>query len=573
MATSTHYDAIVVGSGHNGLIAANYLADAGKRVLVVERRGKVGGATVTEEVIPGYQASALSYVSGVLHPRILKDLSLGDHGLTMYQTDMGSANILRDGRHVFLYNELGRTLRGLQEVAPADGDALVAFGLRLEKFAALTGQWLLSPNPPAVDEVMRAFYDSGESELFTEFFTLSVLDLLDRYFTTDIMKGLLSFVAMVSTWGGPRTPGWAYVYGHHATGEYDGHMGQFAFPRGGMGSIAEAMAGRARAKGATVRTNAPVERILVERGRVAGVVLAGGDEIRATTVLSNADPRRTFLSLVDQKELPSEYVTRISRFDERGSMARVFLALDRLPDFVGCAPGEGPQHRGLTLLGADVENFQRAGDAQQHGRVPDDFPIELIIQTVHDDSLAPAGKHLLSTGIQQLPFTLASGQTWDEFKPTFTQNVLNVLESYAPGIKSSILDTATITPLDLEREYALPGGNIFHGAMTLGQLYASRPVPGYASYRSPIAGLYLCGSGTHPGGGVMGAPGHNAAHAVLADEAAGGWQGEQRSTGGGGGLKPTMAQRLMAQPNVRKVALPFARRSAFSKLVERFSRR
>lgn len=571
MATATQYDAIVVGSGHNGLIAANYLADAGKKALVVERRGIVGGATVTEEVIPGYRASACAYVSGVLHPQILKDLRLGDHGLTLYQTDMGSANILRDGRHVFLYRDLSRTLRGLQEVAPADADSLVAYGLRLERFAALTGQWLLSPNPPAVDEVMRAFYESGDGDLFTEFFTLSALDLLERYFKTDIMKGLLTFLAMVSVWGGPRTPGWAYVYGHHATGEYDGHMGQFAFPRGGMGGIAESMAARARAKGADVRVNAPVQRILVEKGRAAGVVLENGDELRATTVLSNADPRRTFLSLVDSKELPNEYLDRIRKFDERGSMARVFLALDRLPDFVGCEPGEGPQHRGLTLLGAEVESFQRVGDAQAHGRVPDDFPIEFIIQTVHDDSLAPAGKHLLSTGIQQLPFELETG-TWDDYNVTFTTNVINVLESYAPGIKNSILGTATITPLDLEREYALPGGNIFHGAMTLGQLYASRPVEGYASYRSPIPGLYLCGSGTHPGGGIMGAPGHNAAHAVLADEAAGGWQGDGRK-GASAAPKATIAQRMMSSPNVRKVALPVARQSAFSKIVSRFSRR
>jgi phytoene dehydrogenase-like protein len=571
MTTSTHYDAIVVGSGHNGLIAANYLADAGKKVLVVERRGKVGGATVTEEVIPGYRASALSYVSGLLHPKILKDLRLDQHGLKLYQTEMGDTNIFRDGRHLFLYRDLSRTLREMQETAPEDANGLVAFGLRLERFAAFTGQWLLSPNPPAVDEVMRTFYESGESDLFTEFFTLSVLDLLERYFKTDLMKGLATFLAVVGVWGGPRTPGWAYVYGHHATGEYDGHMGQFAFPRGGMGSIAESMATRARAKGADVRVNAPVRRILVEKGRTAGVVLENGDELRASTVLSNADPRRTFLSLVEAKELPNEYVDRIRRFDARGSMARVFLALDKLPDFVGLPKGEGPQHRGLTLLGADVEGFQRVADAQQYGRVPGDFPIEFIIQSVHDDTMAPAGKHLLSTGIQQLPFELETG-TWDTYKDTFTKNVIDVMESYAPGIKDSIIDTATITPLDLEREYALPGGNIFHGAMTMGQLYSSRPIPGYASYRSPVPGLYLCGSGTHPGGGVMGAPGHNAAHAVLADEAAGGFQGEARS-GGSSAIKSTIGQRMMSNPSVRKVALPVARQSAFSKIVDRFSKR
>jgi phytoene dehydrogenase-like protein len=418
---------------------------------------------------------------------------------------------------------------------------------------------------------MRTFYESGEGDLFNEFFTLSVLDLLERYFSTDIVKGLFTFLAVVSVWGGPRTPGWSYVYGHHATGEFNGHMGQFAFPRGGMGSIAESLAARARARGAVVRTNAPVASINVERGRVAGVVLENGEEIRASIVLSNADPRRTFLSLIDANYLPDEYRQQITRYDARGSMARVFLALDSLPDFIGCAPGMGPQHRGLTLLGAEVENFQRMGDAQQHGRIPDDFPIEFIIQTTSDDSLAPTGKHLLSTGIQQLPFTLANG-TWDDYRDEFTTKVINVLSDYSPGIRDRIIGTHTITPLDLEREYALPGGNIFHGAMTLGQLYASRPVPGYASYRSPIAGLYLCGAGTHPGGGVMGAPGYNAARAVLADEAAGGWRPQRRS-GVSMVTRTPMRHRLMSKPGVRKVALALARQPLLGSLVDKASKR
>ena len=568
---TSQFDAIVVGSGHNGLIAANYLSDAGKRVAVVERRGRVGGATVTEEVIPGFRASALSYVSGLLHPQILRDLGLNQFGLDLYQTEMGSASILHDGRHLFLYNDLGRTLREMQEVAGADADALVAFGLRLERFAAITGQWLLTPSPPSVHEVMEAFYESGEGDLFNEFFTLSVLDLLERYFSTDIVKGLFTFLAIVSVWGGPRTPGWSYVYGHHATGEFNGHMGQFAFPRGGMGAIAESLAARATARGAVVRTNSPVSSIIVDRGRVGGVVLESGEELSAPVVLSNADPRRTFLSLVDRRDLPDEYVRQITQYDNRGSMARVFLALDSLPDFIGCPPGMGPQHRGLTLLGAEVENFQRIGDAQAHGRVPDDFPIEFIIQTTSDDSLAPAGKHLLSTGIQQLPFELEHG-TWDDYRDEFTAKVINVLSDYSPGIKERIIGTHTITPLDLEREYALPGGNIFHGAMTLGQLYSSRPVPGYESYRSPISGLYLCGAGTHPGGGVMGAPGYNAARAVLVDETAGGWRPGSRK-GVSVVTKAPLRQRMMSKPKVRKAALALARQPLLAPMVNRASKR
>lgn len=576
------YDAIVVGSGHNGLIAANYLADAGKRVLVLERRSRIGGATVTEEFLPGFRASSCSYVSGLLHPRILSDLRLDRSGLTLYQTDMGSANILRDGRHLFLYNELGRTLRELERVAPGESERLTAFGLRLERFASIFNRWLLVDEPPPLGEVADAFASAGEAELFTEFFTLSGLDLVDRYLENDVLRGLMMFLAMVSVWGGPRTPGWSYVYGHHAVGEYDGRMGQFAFPRGGMGAIADALAARATARGATVLTGAEVAGVSVSRGRVAGVHLQDGRDFAAPLVLSNADPRRTLLGLVDARELPDEYRAAAGRFDERGSMARVFLALDALPDFVGLPAGEGPQHRGLTLLGADVEAFERVWDAQRYGRIPDDFPIEFILQTVHDDTMAPAGKHVLSTGIQQLPFELAEG-TWDTEKERFTQKVLDVLETYSPGILNLVIGTHTITPLDLDREYGLPRGNIFHGAMTLGQLFDNRPLPGWGSYRTPVAGLYLCGAGTHPGGGVIGAPGHNAAHAALRDEAGGGWTPRARSgsrwgsrSGGDGGPavgRAPLVHRLMSRPGLRKVAVSLARRPGIGKIADRLSRR
>ena len=566
-------DAIIIGGGHNGLIAANYLADAGLAVTLVERRGVLGGATVTEEQIPGYRASSCSYVSGLLHPKILRDLELGRHGLDLYQTDVGSANILRDGRHVFLFNDLGRTFRELERIAPREPEALAAFGLRLERFATITGQWLLAPDPPTLGEVVSAFEAEGESDLFEEFFTLSVLDLVDRYFASDILKGLMTFLAVVSVWGGPRTPGWSYVYGHHATGEYDGRMGQFAFPRGGMGSIADSLATRAAARGVVIRTDAPVAQIISERGRVAGVVLGDGEEIRARTVLSNADPKRTFLSLLAPRDLPDEFRGRIERFDVRGSMARVFLALDQLPNFIGCPPGEGPQHRGLTLLGAEVEAFERAWDAQRHGRIADDFPIEFIIQSVHDDSMAPAGKHILSAGIQQLPFELAEG-TWDDHRAAFTDKVIDVIDAYSPGIRALVTGTKTITPLDLEREYGLTGGNIFQGAMTLGQLYEGRPVSGYSSYRSPVEGLYLCGAGTHPGGGVMGAPGHNAAHAVLLDRASGGWKPRQRGAiRAPARARAPLAHRLLATPRARRIAVRVAAQPALSKVVARLSRR
>ena len=326
----SQYDAIVIGSGHNGLIAANYLLDAGKRVLVLERRSRIGGATVTEEFLPGFRASSCAYVSGLLHKKILKDLELQKNGLHLYQTDVGAGNILRDGRSLFLYNELGKTLRGVEAVAPGEGERLTAFGLRLERLASILDQWLLVDEPPSLDQVVATFIDSGEEELFTEFFTLSGLDLVDRYFESDILKGLLMFTAMVSVWGGPRTPGWSYVYGHHAIGEYDGRMGQFAFPRGGMGSIAESLARRAVALGAKIETDSCVARINVVKDRVCGVTLTDGRVFDAPFVLSGTDPQQTLLRMVDGADLPTEYRSAAQRFDQRGSMARVLIALDLL---------------------------------------------------------------------------------------------------------------------------------------------------------------------------------------------------------------------------------------------------
>jgi phytoene dehydrogenase-like protein len=564
------WDVIVIGAGHNGLIAANYLADNGKRVLVLERRERVGGATVTEELIPGFRMSSCSYVSGLLHPTILRDLQLGDHGLELYQTDMGSTNILEDGRHLFVYRELAKALNDIERVAPGASEGFVQFGLRLERFAQLTRPWILDSDPPSISEVAATFEASGEQRLFEEFFGLSIKDLLDRYISSDILAGLMTFLAVVSVYGGPRTPGWSYVYGHHAIGEVDGQMGAFAFPKGGMGSIAESLAARARSKGVEIRTGAAVASIIVERGATKGVVLADGTELRSPIVTSNADPVATYRRLTSSDDLPDDFVQAMSTFDVRGSMARVFVAVDRLPRFIGRPAGEGPEHRGLTLLGAEVEAFERVADAQRYGRVPEEFPIELIIQTVHDPDMGPAGKHLISTGIQQLPFDLADG-TWDDFRDEFTRRVVRRLETFAPGLEQSIIGTHTITPLDLEREYGITGGNIFHGALTIGQIFASRPVPGVGSFRSPIRGLYLCGSGAHPGGGVIGAPGYNGAHAILDDLANGGWR--PSSDRARAVAAPPLAHRMMQQRHLRKVGMWAARQETLAPVVSRLTKR
>ncbi|HEY2600918.1 MAG TPA: NAD(P)/FAD-dependent oxidoreductase [Thermoleophilaceae bacterium] len=563
---------MIVGAGHNGLVAANYLADAGLAVTVVERRGMVGGATVTEELIPGFRSSSCSYVAGLLHPKVLRDLDLAQQGLRLYQTDVGDVNLLEDGRHVVLWNELSATLRDLERLRPGESERFVALGLRLQQFARMIAPWVLEA-PPELSEVLATFERAGEADLFEEFFTLSVADLLDRYLELDLLKGFLSFYALVSAWGGPWTPGWSFLYGHHSIGEYEGRMGQYAFPRGGMGSLAEALASRARARGVAIRVDAPVERILVERGRATGVLLASGEELPARSVASGADPHRTFLGLVERGDLPARFRTDIEHFDMRGSMARVHIALDGLPDFVGMESGAGPHYRGLTLLGADMERFERAWDAERQGRIPEDFPVEFLTQSVHDDTIAPAGKHLLITGVQQLPYELADG-TWDDHKAAFTERVIEVMTRYAPRLRDHIIDTYTITPLDLEREYGLTGGNIFHGAMTLGQVFGGRPASGFGGYRSPIEGLYLCGAGAHPGGGVMGVPGHNAAHVIASDLL--GITGHGRNgaaPAAGGADRGPLIERVMARPRPRKALVWLARQPALSPLVERLSRR
>ena len=516
--TANPDDVVIIGAGHNGLVAANYLARAGLKVLVLERRSIVGGACVTEELIPGFKSSSCAFVAGALRPQIIRDLELKKFGLEMYQDDeVLACSIAPDGTHFFVWKEVDRTLREFeQHFGREDTEAFVEFGLRLQRVARILEPTLLGP-PPPLSEIVRMFEAGGNTKLFNEFMCLSVKDLLDRYFESDLLKGFLTFVAIVSIFGGPRTPGTAYELTHHSTNDFEGRFGQWGFARGGMGNVTEAMASGARSFGAVIRTDAQVDRVVVEGGRARGVVLQGGEEIRAGIVMSNADPKHTFLRLVEPKHLPRGFTKEVRDLDFRGSMARVHIASDVLPHYVGFdSAEEGPQHRGHTMLGADVERFEMAWDAEKYGRLPDELMIEVLIQTVHDPEMAPPGKHLINTGIQQLPFDLADG-TWDDIKPEFTRRVVDTLCQYAPNLEGNIIATHTITPLDLEREYGLTGGNIFHGGMFLNQLFGSRPVPGWSDYRAPIEGLYLCGVGMHPGGAVNGAAGHNAARVVLKD--------------------------------------------------------
>jgi phytoene dehydrogenase-like protein len=518
MTATPDYDAVIIGAGHNGLVTANYLARAGKRVLVLEARHVVGGACVTEELIPGSKWSSCAFIAGLLRPEIIDELELKKFGLELYQGDALSFSLFRDGTSFTMWKETDRTLRELEKINKKDAQAFLDFGVRLQRFAGLVTPYLLT-SPPERSEVLAAFEEAGEQTLFDEFTLLSVRDLLDRYFTDERLKSMLTFFGMVSIFGGPSTPGTAYTYGHHSWGEFNGNFGQFGMARGGMGAISEALAAGARHHGATIRTSTPVDTVIVDRGTATGVRLADGTVITAGQVFSNADPKRSLLQLIEPGVLPATLVRDVENIDTRGSMARIHLLIDELPQYLPFPDAaEGPQHHGHQLLGPSREAFEEAYEAQRRGTFPSTFVIEAVTQSVTDDSLAPAGLHTMTLGIQQLPSEL-SGTTWAAEKEKWADLVLEDLFSYAPNLRHHILDRVIITPDDLNDEYLITDGNIFHGSMMLDQLFGARPIPELSNYRTPVRNYYLCGSGTHPGGGVMGANGHNAAKVALADAA------------------------------------------------------
>ncbi len=511
------YDAIIVGGGHNGLVAANYLGRAGKKVLLVERRDILGGACVTEEFFPGARFSSCSFIAAVLRPQIIDELELTSRfGLELYAPDPQGFALFDDASHVFIWQDVDKTLKQLEKIAPADAKGLLRFGARLRRFGDLTSQWTLD-DPPTRSEMIRHFEDAGEEDLLNEFLFGSTRDLLARYFTSAQIRGFYTFFGIVSIWGGPSTPGTGYLFGYHASGEFEGTFGRWAFPRGGMGAITAALEKGARAHGVEILTGAPVAEIVVAGDRVEGARLADGRVFRAKAVMSNADPKRTLGRLVPPQALSGGFREKVARIDVRGSMARLHLLIDELPQYIGFPTAEtGPQHRGHAILGGSEERFEDAYAAMLRGVFPEHFPIEAIIQSVTDPGLTPPGKHAMILGVQNLPFELAEG-TWDSRKQDFQDRVLESLFKFAPNLRRHILGCHTITPLDLERTYGITGGNIFHVAMTVEHMFNNRPLPELSDYRTPVRGLYLCGAGTHPGGGVIGAPGHNAARTVIDD--------------------------------------------------------
>jgi phytoene dehydrogenase-like protein len=525
------YDAIVIGGGHNGLVAAAYLGRAGKKVLVLERRHVLGGAAVTEEVFPGFHFSVCSYVVSLLRPEIIRELDLPRHGLEILPLD-GTFTPMPDGDYLWRMSDHSRTRREIARHSATDAEAYDDYAKAMVAMARFVKPILsmIAPDPFSLDwagvkdlwRMARRFQalPRGDQHNLIQLMTMSAADLLDQWFETDVLKATMSASGIIGTFLGIRSPGTAYVLLHHYMGEIDGAFRAWGLSRGGTGAISLSIAGAAREAGVEIRTEAPVERIKVKNGRATGVVMAGGDEIDAPLVVSSLDPHRTFLRLLDPTALPDDFVEEVRRYKLRGSSGKVNLALDALPSFKSL-PGPGPHLRGAVSISPSVDYMERAYDQAKYGQFSRRPYIDVVIPTLTDPSVAPPGKHIMSCFVQYAPYNLKEG-SWDDKREEFGDTVIDTLSEHAPNLKDVILHRQVLTPLDLEREWGLTEGNIFHGELSLEQLFFLRPVAGWARYRTPLRQLYMCGSATHPGGGIMGAPGRLAALTILADSNHGG---------------------------------------------------
>jgi phytoene dehydrogenase-like protein len=520
------FDAIVIGGGHNGLVSAAYLARAGKRVLVLERRHVLGGAAVTEEVFPGFRFSVCSYVVSLLRPEIIRELDLPRHGLEILPLD-GTFTPLPSGDYLWRMSDHARTRREIYRHSPTDAEAYDEYSKAMAELARFVKPILsmVPPDPFSFDlpgfarlldlgQRFRKLTRANQHNLL-QLMTMSAADLLDQWFETDPLKATMSASGIIGTFLGVRSPGTAYVLLHHYMGEIDGAFRSWGFSRGGTGAISLAIAAAAREAGVEIRTEAPVALLKTRAGRVTGVVLPNGDEIDAKVVLSSVDPHVTFLKLCEPRALDEEFLAEVKRYKFRGSSGKVNLALEALPDFK-CRPGPGPHLRGAISISPSVEYMERAYDDAKYGEFSRRPYVDIVIPSLTDPSVAPPGKHVLSCFVQYAPYKLREG-TWDEKREAFGDAVVDTLSEYAPNLKKIIRHRQVLTPLDLEREWGLTEGNIFQGELSLEQLFFLRPVPGWARYRTPLQNLYMCGSATHPGGGIMGAPGRIAALEVLKD--------------------------------------------------------
>jgi phytoene dehydrogenase-like protein len=526
---SDAYDALMVGGGHNGLACAFYLAKAGYRVRILERREIVGGAAITEEFHPGFRNSTASYSVSLLNPKVIADMELARHGLRVVIRPLSYFSPVDDQRYLILDKDPARSHREVSRVSVKDADRMAAFHARLEGAVDLLRSLLLkTPINPAgglgdlisglgLAGAVKRLGLQGQSDLL-DLFGKSAGDILDAWFETDVLKGLLGFDATIGNYASPYTPGSAYVLLHHIFGEVNGVKGAWGHAMGGMGSITQAMARACEEAGVEISVNAPVREIPVVSGKARGVVLEDGTDLSARVVVSNLNPKLLFSTLVDPACLAPDFKDRMAAWKCGSGTFRMNVALSELPNFT-CLPSIGrAEHHGASIVIAPSLGYldQAYMDARQHGwaRRP---AIEMHIPSVLDDSLAPSGAHVASLFCQQFAPTLANGASWDDHREAVADLIVETVNDLAPNFKGAILGRMILSPLDLERKLALTGGDIFHGALTLDQLYSARPALGHGDYRAPVAGLYMCGSGTHPGGGVTGAPGHNAAREVIRD--------------------------------------------------------
>jgi phytoene dehydrogenase-like protein len=530
---SNQSDVLIIGGGHNGLVTAGYLARSGLQVTVLESRAVLGGACVTEEVWPGFKVSTLSYLCSLLQPRIIDDLELGRFGYQIYPKDPSFFTAFPDGRHILFWQEMDKTVAEIARYSKRDAQVYPRYEEELAHLAAWVESLLLETPPNIVRRKLSDLAKIGALGLRTlklgdqglvrmvKIMTQSAREFLNEYFESEEIKTTLATDGVIGTNGGPATPGTAYILLHHVMGGAAGQRGLWGFIRGGMGAISDALARSAESKGAKIRTKAEVDRILIKDGRAYGAVLKDGEEYRARVVVSNADPRRTFLSLVEREHLDEGFRRAIEKIRVEGSSFKINLALDGLPNFKAYPNTSDHEpnlpHRTTMHVCPSMDYVDRAWEDAKQGRPSEHPMLECTIPSVYDDSIAPQGKHIMCIFAQYAPYTLRDA-VWDQtMKDRFADRCLDALAEYAPNMREIILHRQIISPLDLEQEYGLTGGNIFHGEMEPDQLFFMRPVAGWAQYRTPIRNLYLCGSGTHPGGGVMGAPGYNAAREILRD--------------------------------------------------------
>jgi phytoene dehydrogenase-like protein len=523
-------DVLIIGAGHNGLVCAAYLAMAGLRVKVVERRGVVGGAAVTEEFHPGFRNSVAAYTVSLLNPKIIADLKLHEHGLRIVERRAQNFVPAPDGQ--YLLTGEGRTRASVAKLSAHDAEAVDGFMRELEQIADVLRQFVLRAPPNLVEgfgigTIKEALNALGTASLLRgltmeqqrsllDLFTMSAGDMLDDRFEHDLVKALFGFDAIVGNYASPYAAGSAYVMLHHAFGEVNGKKGAWGHAIGGMGAITQAMAASARGHGAEIETGAGVREVIVERDRAVGVTLDDGRTVRARYVASNLNPKLLYTRLLPAGALPPPFLDRIRTWRNGSGTFRMNVALSALPSFTAL-PGPGDHLTAGIIVAPSLPYMDRAWqDARQHGwsREP---VVEMLIPSTLDDSLSPPGQHVASLFCQHVAPQLPDGRSWDDHREDVADLMIATVDRYAPGFAASVVGRQLVSPLDLEREFGLLGGDIFHGALSLNQLFSARPMLGHADYRGPIKGLYHCGSGAHPGGGVTGAPGHNAARAILSD--------------------------------------------------------